>query len=99
VSQLLLEQGEQAGQLKLIPTPMEILAVPEEILLLEHGLPQQKGLALGRSQQQVDLLGQPHLLEPCFWAGTEALEALEQHPAMLALILLLAAAGEEAGED
>jgi hypothetical protein len=99
VSQLLLEQGEQAGQLKPIPTPMEIWAVPEEILLLEHGLLQQKGLALGRSQQQADPLGQPHLLEPCLWARTEALEALEQQPAVLALILLPAAPGEEAGED
>jgi hypothetical protein len=78
---------------------MEILAVPGEILLLEHGLLQQKGLARALSQQQVGLLGQPHLLGPCFWAGTEALEALGHHPEVAALIPLLEALAGVAGVD
>jgi hypothetical protein len=87
VRQLLLEQGEQVGPLKPIPTQMDFWAVREGTLLLAHGLRLQKDLALRLLQQQLPPPGQPHLLAQCFWARAEALAVLGQRQELAALIL------------
>jgi hypothetical protein len=87
VNQLLLEQGEQGGRLKPIPTQMDFWAVREGTLLLAHGLRLQKDLALRLLHQDLPFLGQPHLLAQCFWARAEALAVLGQRQELAALIL------------